>query len=130
MRRRTLATAAFAAFAGAALAATSGTFVTLQSADMLSSNIVGLDVYDNSNNNIGTIKDIAFDQSKMVKAYILSVGGFLGMGTHYIAVEPDAVKTKFDPADKKWHANMTATKDELKAAPEFKYESLWSAGKT
>ena len=130
MRRPVLAAVAFAAFAGAALAATSSAFVTLQNGDMLSSNLVGLDVYDNSNNNLGTVKDIAFDQSKAVKAYILSVGGFLGMGTHYVAVEPDAVKTKYDPADKKWHANMSATKEELKDAPEFKYEGQWNASKS
>ena len=129
MRRQLLAAVTFAALSGAAFAAGT-TFVNLQSADMLSSNLVGLDVYDNSNNSIGTIKDVAFDGSKVVKGYILSVGGFLGMGTHYVAVDPDAVKVKFDTADKKWHANMSATKDELKAAPEFKYEGQWNAGKS
>ena len=37
---------------------------------------------------------------------------------------------KYDPADKKWHANMNATRDVLKAAPEFKYEGQWYASKT
>jgi sporulation protein YlmC with PRC-barrel domain len=129
MRRHVLAAVSFAALTGAALAAGTN-FVNLQNTDMLSSNLVGLDVYDNSNNSIGTIKDVAFDGSKAVKGYIVSVGGFLGMGTHYVAVDPDAVKVKYDPADKKWHANMSATKDELKAAPEFKYEGQWNASKS
>jgi hypothetical protein len=54
----------------------------------------------------------------------------IGMGTHYVAVDPDAVKVKFDPSDKKWHANISATRDELKAAPEFKYEGQWNASKS
>jgi hypothetical protein len=105
-------------------------FQTLQPNDMLSSNVVGVDVYDNANHDIGTIKDVAFDGSKAMKGYIVSVGGFLGMGTHYVAVDADSVKVKYDMSDKKWHANMNATKDELKAAPEFKYEGEWNASKS
>ena len=97
---------------------------------MLSSNVVGVDVYDNANHDLGSIKDVAFDSTKTVKGYILSVGGFLGMGTHYVAVDADSVKIKYDPSDKKWHANMNATKDELKNAPEFKYEGEWNASKS
>jgi sporulation protein YlmC with PRC-barrel domain len=130
MRSSVLIAVSLAAFAGAAAAQTANHFVSLPSEAMLSSNVTGLDVYDNSNNDIGKIKDVALDSSKMVKAYILSVGGFLGMGTHYVSVEPDAVKIKYDDNDKKWHANMNATKDELKAAPEFKYEGRWNASKT
>jgi sporulation protein YlmC with PRC-barrel domain len=131
MRRSILAIVAAGALSGAALAqATAPHFVTLDKADMLSSNVVGLDVYDNSNNNIGTIKDVAYDGSKAVKGYVLSVGGFLGMGAHYVAVDTDAVKVKYDEKDKKWHANMNATKDQLKAAPEFKYEGQWDATKS
>ena len=64
-------------------------FQTLQPSDMLSSNVVGVDVYDNANHDIGTIKDVAFDGSKAMKGYIVSVGGFLGMGTHYVAVDAE-----------------------------------------
>ncbi|MBV8472083.1 MAG: PRC-barrel domain-containing protein, partial [Hyphomicrobiales bacterium] len=57
-------------------------FITLDnSSDMLSSNIVGLDVRNDQNASIGKIQDIAFDNSKALKGYILSVGGFLGIGT-------------------------------------------------
>jgi PRC-barrel domain len=89
-----------------------------------------VDVYDNDKHDLGAIKDIAFDSSKTVKGYILSVSGFLGMGTHYVAVDAGSVKIRYDPTDKKWHANMNASKDELKNAPEFKYEGEWSASKS
>ena len=131
MRKSFLLAAMATAYAGVALADMVTTqFVTLQNTDMLSSNLVGLDVYDNADHNVGTIKDVAFDSSKAVKGYILSVGGVLGMGAHYIAVDMASVKVKYDPADKKWHANMDATRDQLKAAPEFKYEGEWNAGKS
>jgi sporulation protein YlmC with PRC-barrel domain len=131
MRRSIVAILGLSALSGAALAQMAAPhFVSLDTTDMLSSNVVGVDVYDTANNDIGTIKDVAFDASKAVKGYVLSVGGFLGMGAHYVAVDTDSVKIKFDPADKKWHANMNASKDQLKSAPEFKYEGQWNATKS
>jgi hypothetical protein len=131
MRRIVVTAAVLAALPVAALAQAQMThFQTLSSSDMLSSNVTGVDVYDGANHDIGKIQDVVFDSSKMMKGYIVSVGGFLGMGTHYVAVDADSVKVKYDTADKKWHANMNATKDELKAAPEFKYEGEWNASKS
>jgi sporulation protein YlmC with PRC-barrel domain len=84
-------------------------FVKVQNTDMLSSNVVGLDVYNQQNNSIGKIQDVAFDASKQMTGYILSVGGFLGMGTHYVAVDPNAVMVQYDAANKTWRATMNAT---------------------
>ena len=130
MRSTALIAVSLAAFAGAAAAQTANHFVSIPPEAMLSSNVTGLGVYDNSRNEIGKIQDVAFDPSKNVNVYTLSVGWFLGKGTHYVSVEPGAVKIKYDDRDKKWHANMNATKDELMAAPEFKYEGRWTASKT
>lgn len=119
------------ALAGAAASESAAPrFINLQGGDMLSSNVVGLEVYDNQKNDLGKIQDVAFDNSKAVKGYILSVGGFLGMGTHYVAVDPAAVTIQYDSNAKKWRASMTATKDELKNAPEFKYQGQWEASKS
>jgi len=105
-------------------------FVKVKNDDMLSSNVVGLDVRNGQNDNIGKIQDVAFDASKQMTAYILSVGGFLGMGTHYVAVNPNAVMVQYDANGKTWRATMNATKDQLKAAPEFKYGGQWTASRS
>jgi len=105
-------------------------FIQVQSADMLTSNVVGLDIYNSQNDDIGKVQDIAFDSSKRVSGYILSVGGFLGMGRHYVAVNPDAVMVHYDAQNKVWKATMNATKDQLKSAPEFKYEGQWTASRS
>jgi len=115
-------------FAFAAL--TEAHFVTLQQSDMLSSNLVGLDVYDTAKTDIGKIQDIAFDNSKAVKGYVISVGGFLGLGSRYVVVDPASVNVIYDAANKKWHAGMNATKDQLKTTPEFKYEGIWNPSKS
>ena len=105
-------------------------FIQVQNTDMLSSNVVGLDIYNGQNNDIGKIQDIAFNSSKQVTGYILSVGGFLGMGTHYVAVNPGAVMVAYDAQNKVWKATMNATKDQLKSAPEFKYGGQWTASRS
>jgi sporulation protein YlmC with PRC-barrel domain len=97
--------------------------------DDLSSIVVGLDIYNNSNQDVGQIKDIALGPNGRSQAYIVSVGGFLGMGEHYVAVNPSAVKVSYNTADKKWHAAMNTSADQLKAAPEFKYAGRWEANR-
>ena len=102
-------------------------FVSIAGNDDLSSKVVGLDVYNDNKQDIGQIKDIALNQQGQTQAYILSVGGFLGMGEHYVAVNPSTVKVTYNDSEKKWHAAMNATSDQLKAAPEFKYAGRWSS---
>jgi hypothetical protein len=97
-----------------------GAFATVPGTDDLSSKVVGLDVYNKANQDIGKIKDIAFDTNG-VRAYIVAVGGFLGLGDHYVAVHPSALQLTYNEADKKWHAAMDTNADQLKKAPEYKY---------
>src|ERR1700684_263587 len=97
-------------------------FTNVPAKDELTSKVVGLDVYNNANQNIGTIKDVAYNGNN-VNGYVIGVGGFLGVGDHYVAVRPSAVKLSYDAKDKKWHASMDANADQLKAAPEYKYPS-------
>lgn len=99
-----------------------GMFTSIPAGEELSSNVVGLDVYNSATKNIGKIKDIAFDQNG-VKAYIVAVGGFLGLGNHYVAVNPSAVDINFDSGARKWRAAMNTDADQLQAAPEYKYSS-------
>jgi hypothetical protein len=99
---------------------TGGAFASVPPKDGLSSQVVGLEVYNNAKQDIGTIKDIAFND-KGIDGYILSVGGFLGIGDHYVAVRPSAINLSFDQGSKKWRATMDTSADQLKAAPEFKY---------
>ena len=98
----------------------SGMFTYVPPHDELSSNVVGLDVYNRNKQNIGAIKDIALDASGL-NGYIVDVGGFLGTGDHYVVVRPSAIS--FDAKDDEWHATMNANADQLKAAPEYKYSS-------
>ena len=106
--------------AGDAMAMPGGMFTAVPADERMSSKMVGLDVYNDANQDIGTIKDVAYNGS-VIKAYIVGVGGFLGVGDHYVAVTPSSVHITYDASSKTWHAAMNTTADQLKAAPEFKY---------
>ncbi len=105
-------------------------FITVNNDDRLSTNVDGLDVYNGQNENIGKIQDVVFDKDGKITGYILSIGGFLGMGTRYVAVNPNSVSITYDGANKVWRASVNATKDQLKSAPEFKYGGQWSASRS
>lgn len=126
------------------------------------SKMVGLSVYNDKNESVGSINDLLTDKSGNIKAAVIGVGGFLGVGEHLVAVPLDKVKFVTEPvaytsasgsADvgtrppagaappstttgaantapaikpNPWypdHAVYNATKDELKAMPEFKYST-------
>ena len=95
-------------------------FSTVSKDEMFSSKLKGLNVYNQKEESVGEITDLAI-KGNQVDALILSVGGFLGMGEHYVAVSPSSVSVKRDTKNDKWVATMNTTKEALKAAPEFKY---------
>src|SRR5664279_1756894 len=80
------------------------------------SKVVGSAVVNEANETVGTIDDLIVTPNEKVPFAVLSVGGFLGMGTKYVVVPYSALQVR----DK----NMVlpgATKDSLKGLPEFKY---------
>jgi sporulation protein YlmC with PRC-barrel domain len=78
-------------------------------------------VYDSNNNKIGEIRDVLVSSDGKINALIVGVGGFVGAGEKDVAVNFDTVKktTKND----KVYLTMNASKDALKSAPGFKYDS-------
>jgi len=79
------------------------------------------DVYDQSNSKIGEIMDVLVGKDGQVKAAIVGVGGFLGAGEKDVAVNFDAIKQTMK--NDKVYLTMDTTKDALRKAPSFKYDS-------
>jgi len=65
--------------------------------DWRASKLVGLKVYNDKNENLGSINDLIMDKSGNIKAAVLGVGGFLGMGAHLVAVPLDKIKFVNEP---------------------------------
>jgi len=65
--------------------------------DWRASKVVGLNVYNAQNENVGSINDLLMDKSGSIKAAVISVGGFLGMGARLVAVPFDKMKFSTEP---------------------------------
>jgi hypothetical protein len=83
-----------------------------------SSKVVGSSVVNETDETVGAIDDLIVTPDEKVPYAILSVGGFLGMGTKYVVVPFSSLQMQ----DKKI-VLPGATKDALRALPEFKYKS-------
>ena len=61
------------------------------------SKVVGLSVYNDKNESLGSINDMLMDKSGNIKAVVIGVGGFLGLGEHLVAVPFDKIKFVNEP---------------------------------
>jgi sporulation protein YlmC with PRC-barrel domain len=95
-------------------------FVTSQTSDQfLASKFNGTDVIGADDKKIGDVSDVLFDKNQKVLAFVVGVGGFLGIGSKDVAIDP----ASFQPVPGKdatdYKLRLSMTKDELKAAPAF-----------
>ncbi|MCJ9703357.1 MULTISPECIES: PRC-barrel domain-containing protein [unclassified Bradyrhizobium] len=73
-------------------AATATTTSTTASGQWRTSKMDGLKVYNEANENIGTINDLLMDKNGDIKIAVIGVGGFLGLGEHLVAVPYEKLK--------------------------------------
>jgi len=98
-----LATAAFAqqsppaSTTPAATPAPAAASDTSFNGDWRASKMVGLNVYNDSNESVGSINDLLTDKSGNIKGVVIGVGGFLGVGEHLVAVPFDQVEFVNEP---------------------------------
>ena len=110
---------------GFAMSSTASVPVRYGNADasnLMSSKLIGVDVYNNEKEKIGEIKDLAIDNGKTLAGVIVSVGGFLGMGESYVLIEPSSIA--LNSQDGEWRAYVDTNKDSLKSAPKFTYKDV------
>jgi len=87
----------------------------------LASKFKGTDVVGPTNEKIGDVTDILFDKDGKIEAYVVGVGGFLGIGAKDVALAPSAFTVV--PGDKSKNEadklQISMTKDQLKQAANF-----------
>jgi len=119
------AVAAMAALATPAFAA--DTMSSLPPDSWTITNYYKRNVYDKGQNTVGKIDDLLIDKSGKITALMVGVGGFLGMGEKDVALLFTAVHS--EKKDNKWYLTVDETKDSLKSAAGYKYDSsttTWS----
>lgn len=81
--------------------------------------ILGKDVLNAKGEEMGRIIDVLFDEKGEPRAAVIDFGGFLGVGTRKIAISWNALR--FDLGEKKNVIALDLDREQLKAAPEYKY---------
>src|SRR5688500_4338443 len=123
----TAAVAAATALAAPAFVLAQGTpqTVNLTKVDVIkvatgyrASKVIGASVVNEANDTVGKVDDIIIGQDGKSPFVVLSVGGFLGMGTKLIVLPYEQLK-----AIENKIVLPGATKEALKDLPEFKYAS-------
>jgi PRC-barrel domain len=98
-------------------------FVQSQQAnEFRSSKLVGASVYGPADKSIGDVNDVLIGSHGEVRAVVIGVGGFLGVGEKNVAVPFDTLtitrKANSTAIEK---ITTTYSKDDLKNAPKFAY---------
>jgi len=78
--------------------------------------VLGQPVYNDKNEKVGSVDDIIITPDKAVSYAIIGTGGFLGLAKHDVAIPV----SQFKLVDNKL-VLPGATKEALKAIPEFQY---------
>jgi len=99
-----------------------GQFYTHQPGEMRASKLIGMKVTNAANESVGEINDVVLAKDGKVAAVIIGVGGFLGMGERDVAISYGGLKFAKDSSGRDV-VTVNATKDQLKAAPAWKWES-------
>ena len=81
------------------------------------SKLIGANVYNDQNQTVGSIDDVLMsDNDHKAAIAVLSVGGFLGMGSKLVSLPFDQLKIENDRI-----VMPGATKDALEGMPEYHY---------
>jgi sporulation protein YlmC with PRC-barrel domain len=100
------------------------------------SKLKGVEIYNNSHQRVGEIRDVLVDRDGKIDAVIIGVGGFLGLDEHDVALrfdqlswaEPGSRGEPVVPRDSPEHAIVNFSKDQLLGFPEFRYAPTSSFG--
>jgi hypothetical protein len=83
------------------------------------SELIGTTVKNAAGETVGDINEIVLGSDGKVAAVIVGVGGFLGIGEREVAVTFESLKLARG-SDQRTTATLNATKEALKAAPQWK----------
>ena len=95
-------------------------FIARQAPDQwLASKFRGTDVIGANEEKIGDVSDILFTKDGKVLAYVVGVGGFLGIGSKDVAIDPASFQLVPGKDASDYKLRLSMSKDELKAAAKF-----------
>ena len=98
---------------------------TQTAAGVRADKLVGANVRNATGDNIGDVESVIIGEDGKVRAVVVSVGGFLGMGERAVALDWQQLRSVGESGD----ISVSMTKDELKALPKYEYAEERQPGK-
>jgi sporulation protein YlmC with PRC-barrel domain len=95
---------------------------------MRASKLIGTTVRNDAGERIGDINEVVLSKDGKVAAVVVGVGGFLGIGEREVALSFESIRLKLD-ANNNAVVTVAATKDGLKAAPQWHWSGEGTSGK-
>jgi len=80
--------------------------------------ILGKEVRSTAGEDMGRLVDVIVDRTGQARAAVIDFGGFLGVGSRKVVVDWGALH--FAPEDKPQRITVDLTRDQVKAAPEYR----------
>jgi hypothetical protein len=80
--------------------------------------VLGKEVKSSAGENLGRIVEVLVDQLGQVRAAVIDFGGFLGVGSRKVVVDWSTMH--FVPANEHGQITLDLTRDQIKAAPEYR----------
>lgn len=121
MKRSVILSCAALLISTAAIAADTQMMTSIPASSLTVTDWYKQSVYDRSNAKIGEIMDVLVGSTGQVNAVIVGVGGFLGAGEKDVAMNFSSIQKTMK--DNKVYLTVDTTKDALKSAPGFRYDS-------
>jgi sporulation protein YlmC with PRC-barrel domain len=92
-------------------------------------NLMGTTVVGPDGKEVGTVDDLIFDEQKKIVGVVVGVGGFLGIGKKDVGLDWQQATYQEDQAAGTRKIQITLTKADLQAAPDFKTKEQQKAEK-
>lgn len=94
-------------------------FQQAEAQEITADNLLGANVYDVNDENIGSVSDVVMGPEGQAEYAVIDIGGFLGLGTHTVAIGFDEMQVLHDEGWADLRVYVDATQEELENMPEY-----------
>lgn len=94
-------------------------YAEIQIDERTAETLTGANVYDAAEDNIGNVTDLVLDGDNSVTHVLVDVGGFLGIGSHTVALPVEDVNILWHDANDDVRIHVQMTREQLETLPEY-----------
>lgn len=94
-------------------------YAVMQEQDRTAERLTGADAYTSGGEEIATVSDLVLEEDGTASHVVMDVGGFLGMGSHTVAIAIEQVDILWNDSDDEVRVQVPLTEEQLRALPAY-----------